>query len=122
MKKAKHASKGRTEKTDRSATQKKRRRLKMSSSQKKTIAVVLALLIALFAFYGVPIIKLKVENAKLIKQQQELEEQKSAKTKELKNVHSKDYIQEQARKKLRLLNKDETMFIFEGDENNEEDN
>ena len=79
------------------------------------MAVVLAVLVLLVIVYGRPIIKLRIEQAQLKKQNEQLLEEKSAKTKELKNVHSKDYVQEQARKQLRLLNKDETLFLFEED-------
>lgn len=99
--------------------QKNKKRL--TAKQKKILAGVLAVLLFLFIVYGRPIIKLRIENAALEKQNQELTEERSARAKELKNVHSKDYIQEQARKQLRLLNKDEKLFMFEEDNNENED-
>ncbi len=88
---------------------------RLTAKQKKILAAVLAVFILLFVVYGRPIIKLRMERTELEKQNKELTEERSAKAKELKNVHSKDYIQEQARKQLRLLNKDEKLFIFEED-------
>ena len=95
----------------------KKKTLKLTAKQKKILAAVLAALILLFVVYGRPIIKLRMEKVELEKQNQELTEERSAKAKELKNVHSRDYIEEQARKQLRLLNKDEKIFIFEEDGN-----
>ena len=103
-------------KNKRARQEKKKRSLKLTSKQKKILAVVLAVLLVLFLAYGRPILKLRIENAALEKQNEELTKQKSATEKELKNVHSKDYIKEQARKQLRLLDKDEKIFMFEEDE------
>lgn len=89
--------------------------IRFTAKQRKILAVVLAALLLLVLVYGRPIIKLRIEQAQLKKQNEQLLEEKSAKSKELKNVHSKDYIQEQARKQLRLLNKDEKLFLFEED-------
>ena len=97
--------------------EKKKFQLKMTVKQKKILAAVLAVVILLVVVYGRPIIKLRMENAKLKAQNEELTKEKNAKAKELKNVHSKDYIKEQARKQLRLLDKDEKIFMFEEDQN-----
>lgn len=96
-------------------TNKKKLNIKFTAKQRKVLAVVIAVFLLFVIVYGRPIIKLRVEQAQLKKQNEQLLEEKSAKSKELKNVHSKDYIQEQARKQLRLLNKDETLFLFEED-------
>ena len=93
----------------------KKKRIRLTAKQKKILAAVLAVLLLLFVVYGRPILKLRMERAELEKQNAELLEEKSATSKELKNVHSKDYIQEQARKQLRLMNKDEKLFMFEED-------
>ena len=92
----------------------------LSKGQKRKIALVAAVVLLLGASCMRSIIELKAENRELQQQQQELEQEKSRLTKELKNINSKDYIQEQAREKLRLLNKDEILFIFkdEGDDGN----
>ena len=88
---------------------------RLSGKTKRTIAIVLAVILLFGLTYGRNIIRLKTENRELKQQQEELQAEKNAKTKELKNAHSRDYIEEQARKQLRLLNKDEILFIFDDD-------
>ena len=88
----------------------------LSSKQKKVIAAIVAVFIFLGVTYGRTILKLQLENRELKQQQEELQKEKSKLTKELKNVNSKDYIQEQARKHLGLLSQDEIMFIFQDDD------
>lgn len=96
------------------AEQKKKATL---STKQKRIAVCMIILFLIFGIsYGRTIFKLQAENRKLKNQQEELNKEQSKLTKELKNIHSKDYIQEQARKQLRLLNKDEKLFIFKGED------
>ena len=98
---------------------KEKKSIKLTAKQKKILLAVVAVLLVLFLAYGRPIIKLHIENNQLKQQNEELTKQKSATEKELKNVHSKDYIKEQARKQLRLLDKDEKIFIFEEDKSDE---
>ena len=62
------------------------------------------------------IVRLKAENRALKKQHAQLEEERDRLTKELGRVGDKDYIKEQARKQLRLLDPGEKMFIFEDGE------
>ena len=101
----------------------RKRRFTLSLNKKqKQLAAIIAVVVVMFgATYGHKIVTLKAENRALLQQQAELEEEKSRLTKELKNINSKDYIQEQAREKLRLLNKDEILFIFK-DESDDENN
>ena len=103
---------------------KKRKKIKkqLTVRQKKILAIVVAILLVFIVVYGRPIIKLRAENRALKKQNETLQEERSATAKELKNVHSKDYIEEQARKQLRLLNKDEKIFIFDDGEKDEDKN
>ena len=93
--------------------------IKLNQRQKTIAVIVLILLILVGATYGRKIIKLKMENAALKQQQEELKSEKNAKMKEYKSINSEDYIREQARKKLRLLNKDEKVYKFEGDSGEE---
>ena len=110
----------RTKSNNRIREKKKRNHSIKLNKQQKTIAViVLVVLILVGATYGRRIIKLKMENAALKQQQEELKAEKSARTKEYQNINSEDYIREQARKKLRLLNKDEKIYNFEGDSGEE---
>lgn len=90
--------------------QKKKKTL--TNKQKRLFAAVFVILLVLGIGYGRTIIKLQAENRNLKKEQAELTSEETDLTKELKNIHSKDYIQDQARKRLRLLNQDEKLFIF----------
>lgn len=91
----------------------KKASISMNKKQKQILLVALAVIIVFTASFGVKIAQLKKENRELKQQEAELVKEKSKLTKELKNINNKDYIEEQARKKLRLLNRDEIMFIFE---------
>lgn len=96
--------------------------IKLTVRQKKILAIVVAILLVFILVYARPIIKLRAENRALKQQNEELQEERNATAKELKNVHSKDYIQEQARRQLRLLDKDEKMFIFDDGKDDEDKN
>lgn len=67
------------------------------------------------------IVRLKAENRALKKQHAQLEQERDRLTKELGRVGDKDYIKEQARKQLRLLDPGEKMFVFEDGETPSED-
>jgi cell division protein FtsB len=67
------------------------------------------------------IVRLKAENRALKKQHAQLEEERDRLTKELGRVGDRDYIKEQARKQLRLLDPGEKMFVFEDGEVSSED-
>lgn len=95
---------------------KERKKIKITPKQKKIIILIVVIVLFVGIYYGRTIFKLQIENKKLKEQQEKLKAEESALTKELKNIHTKDYIQEQARKQLRLLNKDEILFIFEENE------
>ena len=83
-------------------------------------------IVSLFAFViiftllatmcGKDIVRLKAENRALRKQQIALEEQRDALQQELKNANNQEYIREQAKKQLRLLNPGEILFTFEDEE------
>lgn len=98
-----------------------KKRKKLDNKQKRIIAIIVVVVLFLLLTYGRSIIKLQIENSKLRAQQEELNSEKSKLTKELKNIHSEDYIKDQARKKLRLLNEDEKIFIFQGDNEDEQE-
>ncbi|MBQ0005415.1 MAG: cell division protein FtsL [Clostridiales bacterium] len=82
---------------------------------KYRIAVlVLVLVVAIIVFGRVKeMISLNVEHRRLVAQQEKLEEERDRLESKLKNVDNADYIEEQARKQLRLMNPDETLFIFD---------
>lgn len=101
--------------------EKKKHSINLANRKQRIIAAVLAVVLLFLVVYGRPIIKLRIENKQLQEQNEELTKERNAREKELKNVHSKDYIKEQARKQLRLLDKDEKIYIFEEDNNESED-
>ena len=91
--------------------------------RKKRIRTVLLVLIfaVLLTMCSREIVRLKAENRALKKQHAQLEEERDRLTKELGRVGDRDYIKEQARKQLRLLDPGEKMFVFEDGEVPSED-
>ena len=107
--------------TDEELALRMEQRYKVRRSQlirRKTLMLIVFLLVfALLAtMCGKDIVRLKAENIALRKQQAELEKQRDELKEELKNVNNQEYIREQARKQLRLLNPGEILFIFDDEE------
>ena len=96
----------RIEERRRAARRRKRRRKRL------TLLAMLLSFILVLTMCGREIIRLKAENLSLRRQQQELKEERDRLSVELKNVGNKDYIKQQARKQLRLLDPGEILFIF----------
>ena len=69
---------------------------------------------------GKDIVRLKAENRALKKQQIALEQQRDELQQELKVTNSQEYIREQAKKQLNLLNPGEILFTFDEEEPQEE--
>ena len=65
---------------------------------------------------GKDIVRLKAENRALKQQQIALEQQREELQQELKNANNQEYIREQAKKQLRLLNPGEILFTFDEEE------
>lgn len=74
--------------------------------------IIAAVVLLLLAASVRNIVKLEIENRRLKNKQKELIEQRKELKIELKNVNSKEYIEEQARKQLRLVDPDEILFVF----------
>lgn len=99
----------------------KKRRKKMTMKQKR-IVLVAVILFAVFSFtYIRNIVRLTAENHRLKQQEQQLKIDRDRLEKLLENVDDADYIEERARKQLRLLNPDEILFTFDVEEDNGED-
>lgn len=97
----------------------KRLRNKQRVRRKRlTVLGIILVFVLLFTMCGREIFRLKAENYALRKQQEELKEERDRLAEELKKVGDKEYIKDQARKQLRLLDPGEIMFIFQ-DENAE---
>lgn len=84
--------------------------------KRRTLGVLLLAFVLMATMCGRDIIRLKAENAELKKQQVALEKQRDELKEELKNTGESEYIREQARKQLRLLNPGEILFTFEDEE------
>ena len=100
-----------------------RRRLNSVRRRRKKVLTLFAVIIA-FVFLGTmcgrDIVRLKSENRALKKQQVALEQQRDSLQEELRNANNQEYIKEQAKKQLRLLNPGEILFTFD-EEQPEED-
>jgi len=93
----------------------RRRRTRKSSARNKRRTVFLMILVfaALITMCSREIVRLKTENYALKRQHAQLEQERDRLTRELGHVGDKDYIKDQARKQLRLLDPGEKMFVFE---------
>ena len=100
-----------------------RRRANAVRRRRKKVLTLFAVIVA-FVFLGTmcgkDIVRLKAENRALKKQQIALEQQRDELQEELKNANNQEYIREQAKKQLRLLNPGEILFTFDEEETKEE--
>ena len=100
-----------------------RRRLNAAKRRRKKVLTLFAVIVA-FVFLGTmcgkDIVRLKAENRALKKQQIALEQQRDELQEELKNANNQEYIREQAKKQLRLLNPGEILFTFDEEEPQED--
>lgn len=98
----------------------RKRKAKVARRKARRKLLLVVLIIALFAslatMCGRDIIRLKAENRALKKRQKELEVARDKLREEVKNAGDRDYVQDQARKQLRLLNPGELLFTFEEEE------
>ena len=110
-------------------TRKKQRKQRPSSREifskpaNRRNLIIAAVVLLLLAASVRNIVTLELENRRLKNKQKELIEQRKELKIELRNVNSKEYIEEQARKQLRLVNPDEILFVFpnEKDKDNAKD-
>ena len=100
----------RVEQRRRQSIRRKRRRRLLS------LVIVLIAFALLASMFGRDIVRLKAENRALKRQQLALEQQREELQEELKNANKQEYIREQAKKQLRLLNPGEILFTFEEEE------
>lgn len=88
---------------------------KLNKSRVITVGIIIAVLL----FVGISaknIISLKIENAELQKQNQQLEEEKAKLQKEYKNIDKKEYIEKQAREVLKMVKPNERLIVIEDDD------
>ena len=96
-----------------------RRRQSTVRARRRKMLTLIAVIVAftmLATMCGKDIVRLKAENRALRKQQIALEQQRDELQQELKNANNQEYIREQAKKQLRLLNPGEILFTFEDEE------
>lgn len=91
-------------------------RLKEVDRRKVVIVIIILLFLVLIAHN---VIRLQYEQMQLKKQNEELKEQEKDLRIELENINSKEYIEKEARRQLRLVNPDEILFVFPGEEQDE---
>ena len=96
------------------------RRRKSTSRRIRRKALTLILVVAAFSVLatmcGKDIVRLKAENRALKRQQIALEQQRAELQEELRNANNQEYIREQAKKQLNLLNPGEILFTFDEEE------
>ena len=85
-----------------------------------TLFVIIITFTLLATMCGKDIVRLKAENRALRKQQVALEKQRDELQEELKNTNNQEYIREQDKKQLRLLNPGEILFTFDEEEAQED--
>lgn len=98
------------------ARMKKRRARVRGRKRRRKILSVITIVIAFAALAvmcGRDIVRLKAENIALNRQHKELEEQRDKLLQQVENSGKKEFVQDQARKQLRLLNPGEILFTFE---------
>lgn len=102
------------EKQDQSVERKLRRMraLKKKQSRKRLLAIAVAAALIIMAIFSVAgIVKLKAKEHEMIKQQEQLEQEKAELEKELKDSDDEEVIEDEARSKLKLIKPGETIYI-----------
>ena len=89
-------------------------RRNISKTRMLFYAIIGVLMIAILVI-AKNIVTLKIENGKLIEQEKELQGKKDELTAELQGVDDLDYIEEQARKLLKMIKPGEVLFILNGE-------
>ena len=96
----------------------RRRQNVVRTRRRKLLTLIIGVIVfaMLATMCGKDIVRLKAENRALKKQQIALEQQRDELQQELKNADDQEYIREQAKKQLRLLNPGEILFTFDEEE------
>ena len=91
---------------------KRRKRIKINYGRLAAL-IVIVVLIGTVGFNVRRIISLHAEKDKLMAQREELEQIRQEKLNELENVNDLDYIEEQARKQLKMIKPGEVLFVID---------
>lgn len=97
---------------------KRRARVRGRKRRRKILGVLIVIILfaSLATMCGRDIVRLNRENIALRRQQKELEEERDKLREEVKSAGDREYVQEQAKKQLKLLNPGELLFTFEEEE------
>lgn len=66
-------------------------------------------------------ISLEIENRRLIKENRDLKKQEAELNKKIENADEQAYVEEKARKELKLIKPGEKIFMFPGDEEDKDE-
>lgn len=92
------------------------RRAQRRKKVRRNRLILIGIIVIIFGMYARNIVLLEIENKQLKDENKALTEQRDKLKIELKNVNSKEYIENRARQQLRLVNPDEILFVFPGNE------
>ena len=89
------------------------RKRKQLRKKRLTILIMVLAFAMLATMCGKDIVRLKAENVALKRQQAELKKERDELKAELENTSEQEYIRDQARRQLRLLNPGELLFVWD---------
>ena len=89
------------------------RKRKQTRKKRLTVLAMILAFILLATMCGKDIVRLKAENVALKRQQAELKKERDELRAELGSTSEQEYIRDQARKQLRLLNPGELLFVWD---------
>jgi len=93
----------------------KKRKLRKITRNILAYLIVAILVVCVAGFSVFKIINLKMESNELHAQQQALIAEKEKLTEQLKNVNNPEYIEQEARKQLKMIMPGETLYILQDD-------
>lgn len=94
-----------------------KRKIKKITRNILAYLVVAVFVISIAGFSVFKIVDLKMESNELHAQQKALLEEKEKLTEQLKNVNNPEYIEQEARKQLKMIMPGETLYILQDDKN-----
>ncbi|MDO4544625.1 MAG: septum formation initiator family protein [Bacillota bacterium] len=87
--------------------------IRRSRNRRRLMVLLIALgIIAVIALSVINVISLKREEISVLKQQEELKEEKKELEKELSNINDPENLEEEARNQLRLIKPGEVLYMF----------
>lgn len=99
--------------------ERKKKKHKITNMKRFVTSVIILILIASIGVSAINIIELTMQKNKLQKQNAELVKLKEDLTAEMEYINSAEYIEQQARKELRMIKENELLFIVSDEEEKE---